>query len=73
MGQKLDFNIEDAGIKIDGVQAVDSSGGFQGASMAATKLTGTIASARLPHTITTSAPSGVGSTATGHIWFVYSS
>ena len=71
MGQKLDFNIEDAGIKIDGVQAVDSSANFQGAGIAAAKITsGTVPSARLPHTITTT---GVGSTSSGHIFFVYSS
>ena len=60
MGQKLDFNIEDAGIKIDGVQAVDSSANFSGAGIAAAKITST-------------APTGVGSTASGHIFFVYSS
>ena len=74
MGQKLDFNIEDEGIKIDGVQAVDSSANFQGAGIAAAKITsGTVPSARLPHTITTTAPTGVGSTSSGHIFFVYSS
>ena len=74
MGQKLDFNIEDAGIKIDGVQAVDSSANFQGAGIAAAKITsGTVPSARLQHTITTTDPTGVGSTSSGHIFFVYSS
>jgi hypothetical protein len=71
MGQKLDFNIEDAGIKIDGTQAIDSSRAFQG-SVSTDKLgSGTIAKSRLPFTITTTAPTGVGSTNDGHIFFVY--
>ena len=37
-----------------------------------TKMTGTIAAARLPYTITTTAPTGVGSTSSGHVWYVYS-
>ena len=73
MGQKLDFNIEDAGIKIDGTQVVDSSRGYQG-TVASSKLgSGTISADRLPYTITQTAPTGVGSTSNGHIWFVYSS
>ena len=31
MGQKLDFNIEDAGLKIDGTDAIDASRNFEGA------------------------------------------
>tara|TARA_Y100001937_G_scaffold123130_1_gene185516 strand:+ start:224 stop:331 length:108 start_codon:yes stop_codon:yes gene_type:complete len=31
MGQKLDFNIEDAGLKIDGSDAIDASRNFEGA------------------------------------------
>ena len=73
MGQKLDFNIEDSGLKIDGSDVIDASRNFEGA-VATNKITsGTLASARLPHTITTTAPTGVGSTSSGHIWFVYSS
>tara|TARA_Y100000361_G_C11029184_1_gene273828 strand:- start:147 stop:368 length:222 start_codon:yes stop_codon:yes gene_type:complete len=73
MGQKLDFNIEDSGLKIDGTDTIDASRNFEGAVATGKITSGTIASARLPMTITTSAPSGVGSTSSGHIWFVYSS
>ena len=73
MGQKLDFNIEDAGIKIDGTQVVDSSRNYQGAVASAKIGSGTISADRLPYTITQTAPTGVGSTSSGHIWFVYSS
>jgi hypothetical protein len=73
MGQKLDFNIEDAGIKVDGTQVIDSSRGYQG-TVASSKLgSGTISADRLPYTITQTAPTNVGSTSSGHIWFVYSS
>ena len=30
-GQKLDFNIEDAGLKIDGPDTIDASRNFEGA------------------------------------------
>ena len=73
MGQKLDFNIEDAGLKIDGQDTIDVSKNFEGA-MSTDKITsGTMGKARLPFTITTTAPTGVGSTSDGHIFFVYSS
>lgn len=74
MGTKLNFNIEDAGLSVDGSEKFNSSGAAQNITIAADKITsGTVASARLPYTITTTAPTGVGSTASGHIWFVYSS
>ena len=73
MGQKLDFNIEEAGIKIDGADVIDASRNFEG-SVASDRLgSGTIAKARLPFTISTTVPTGVGSTNDGHIFFVYSS
>ena len=73
MGQKLDFNIEDAGLKIDGTDAIDASRNFEGA-VATGKITSvTMSAARLPFTISTTAPTGVGSTNDGHIFFVYSS
>ena len=73
MGQKLDFNIEDAGIKIDGTQVVDSGRNYQGTVASSQLGSGTISADRLPYTITQTAPSNVGSTSSGHIWFVYSS
>ena len=73
MGTKLDFNIEDAGLKIDGTDTIDSSRNFQGAVATDKVTSGTMASSRLPWTITTTAPTGVGSTSSGHVWFVYSS
>jgi len=73
MGQKLDFNIEDAGIKIDGTDAIDVNRNFEGAVATGKITSGTLASARLPFTISTTAPTGVGSTNDGHIFFVYSS
>jgi len=73
MGQKLDFNIEDAGIKIDGADVIDASRNFEG-SVAANKVgSGTIAKARLPFTITTTAPTNTTGTSDGHVWFDYSS
>ena len=73
MGQKLDFNIEDAGIKIDGADVIDASRNFEG-SVASNKIgSGTIAKARLPFTITTTAPVNTSGTSDGHVWFVYSS
>ena len=73
MGQKLDFNIEDAGIKIDGAQVVDSSRNYQGTVASGKIGSGQIAAARLPFTITQSAPSNTSGNSNGHIWFVYSS
>ena len=73
MGQKLDFNIEDAGIKIDGADVIDASRNFEG-SVATDKIgSGVIAKARLPFTITTTAPVSTTGTSDGHVWFVYSS
>ena len=73
MGQKLDFNIEEACINIDGTQVVDSSINYQGEVASAKTGSGQIAAARLPFTITQSAPSNTSGTTDGHIWFVYSS
>jgi hypothetical protein len=73
MGQKLDFNIEDSGLKIDGTDTIDASRNFEGAVATGKITSGTIASARLPMTITTTAPSNTSGTSSGHIWFVYSS
>ena len=73
MGQKLDFNIEDAGLKIDGTAAIASDATYSG-TLDSDKITGgTISADRLPYTITQTAPSTVGSTSSGHIWYVYSS
>jgi hypothetical protein len=73
MGQKLDFNIEDAGLKIDGSDVIDASRNFEGA-VATNKIgSGIIAKARLPFTITTTAPTNTTGTSDGHVWFVYSS
>ena len=73
MGQKLDFNIEDAGLKIDGTDAIDASRNFEGAVSTGKITSGTLSASRLPFTISTTAPTGVGSTNDGHIFFVYSS
>jgi hypothetical protein len=73
MGQKLDFNIEDSGLKIDGTDTIDASRNFEGAVATGKITSGTIASARLPMTITTTAPTNTSGTTSGHIWFVYSS
>ena len=73
MGQKLDFNIEDSGLKIDGTDPIDASRNFEGAVATGKITSGTIASARLPMTITTTAPTNTSGTSSGHIWFVYSS
>jgi len=73
MGQKLNFNIEDAGFSVDGSEKFDAAGEAAAISISADKITsGTISSTRLPYTITTTAPVSVGSTSSGHIWFVYS-
>jgi len=73
MGQKLDFNIEDAGIKIDGADVIDASRNFEG-SVATDKIgSGVISKARLPFTITTTAPTNTTGTEDGHVWFAYSS
>lgn len=73
MGQKLDFNIEDAGLKIDGADAIDASRNFEGAVATGKITSGTMSSARLPYTITQTAPTNTTGTSSGHIWFVYSS
>ena len=72
MGTKLQFNIEDSGISIDGTEIVNSSREVSNMDVPGTKMTGTIAAARLPYTVTTTAPTGVGSTSSGHVWYVYS-
>jgi len=73
MGQKLSFNIEDAGLSIDGNQTFDAAGAVQNVTISADKITsGTVAANRLPYTITTTAPTNVGSTSSGHVWYVYS-
>ena len=73
MGQKLSFNIEDAGLSVDGTQAISSSGALDNVTIAADKITsGTVAAARLPYTITTTAPTNTSGTSSGHVWYVYS-
>ena len=73
MGQKLDFNIEDAGLKIDGAAAIGSDASYSG-TLNSNKITGgTISADRLPYTITQTAPTNTSGTSSGHIWFVYSS
>jgi len=73
MATKLQFNIEDAGLSIDGTEVITSGRAASNLTVAAGKLTsGTIGAARLPYTITSSAPTGVGSTSSGHVWYVYS-
>jgi len=72
MGVKLNFNIEDAGLSVDGTESIDSSRNIGNIDISADKITGgTIASARLPYTITTTAPVSVGATSSGHVWYVY--
>ena len=74
MGTKLNFNIEDAGVSVDGSEKFDSAGAAADITIAADKITsGTVSSARLPYTITQTAPTNVSGTSSGHIWFVYSS
>ena len=73
MGTKLQFNIEDAGLSVDGTEVITSARAVNNLDIAAGKITsGTVASGRLPYTITSSAPTGVGSTSSGHVWYVYS-
>jgi len=72
MATKLQFNIEDAGLSVDGTEVITSGRAVSNLTMDTAKITsGTIASARLPYTITTSAPTGVGATSSGHVWYVY--
>jgi hypothetical protein len=72
MGVKLNFNIEDAGLSVDGTESIDSSRGMASVTISADKIdSGTIASDRLPYTITTTAPVSVGGTSSGHVWYVY--
>ena len=74
MGTKLNFNIEDAGLSVDGSEKFDSAGAAADITIAADKTTsGPVSSARLPYTITQTAPTNVSGTSSGHIWFVYSS
>ena len=50
MGQKLDFNIEDSGLKIDGTAAIGSDASYSG-TLNSDKITGgTISASRLPYT-----------------------
>ena len=73
MGQKLDFNIQDSGLKIYGTAAIGSDASYSG-TLNSDKITGgTISASRLPYTITQTAPSNTSGTSSGHIWFVYSS
>ena len=73
MEQKLDFNIEDSGLKIDGTAAIGSDASYSG-TLDSDKITGgTISASRLPYTITQTAPTNTSGTSSGHIWFVYSS
>lgn len=73
MGTKLQFNVEDAGLSVDGTEVISASRSVSNLDIAAGKITsGSVAAARLPYTITTTAPTGVGSTSSGHVWYVYS-
>ena len=72
MGTKLQFNVEDPGISIDGTEIVNSSRQVSNMDVPGTKMTGTIAAARLPFTITTTAPTSTSGTSSGHVWYVYS-
>ena len=72
MGQKLQFNIEDAGLSVDGTEIVNSSRQVTNLDVPGTKMSGTIAAARLPYTITTTAPTSTSGTSSGHVWYVYS-
>lgn len=72
MGQKLQFNIEDAGLSVDGTEIVNSSRQVTNLDVPGTKMSGTIAAARLPYTITTTAPTSTTGTSSGHVWYVYS-
>jgi|TARA_R110000851_G_scaffold46427_3_gene112899 hypothetical protein len=72
MGTKLQFNIEDTGISVDGTEVVSSARVVTGMTIPGTQMTGTIAAARLPYTVTTTAPTAVGATSSGHVWYVYS-
>ena len=72
MGQKLQFNIEDAGLSVDGTEIVNSSRQVTNLDVPGTKMSGTIAAARLPYTITTTAPTTTSGTSSGQVWYVYS-
>ncbi len=72
MGQKLQFNIEDSGLSIDGTEIVNSSRTITNLDVPGTKMSGTIAAARLPYSITTTAPTSTSGTSSGHVWYVYS-
>ena len=72
MGQKLQFNIEDAGLSVDGTEIVNSSRQVTNLDVPGTKKSRTNAAARLPYTITTTAPTTTSGTSSGHVWYVYS-
>ena len=73
MATKLQFNIEDAGLSVDGTEVISSARAVSNLTVDTSKIaSGTMAAARLPYTITTSAPPGVGATSSGHVWYVYS-
>ncbi len=73
MATKLQFNIEDAGLSVDGTEVISSARAVSNLTVDTAKITsGTMTAARLPYTVTTSAPTGVGATSSGHVWYVYS-
>lgn len=73
MATKLQFNIEDAGLSVDGTEVISSARAVSNLTVDTGKITsGTMTAARLPYTITSSAPTGVGATSSGHVWYVYS-
>jgi hypothetical protein len=73
MATKLQFNIEDAGLSVDGTEVISSARAVSNLTVDTAKITsGTMTAARLPYTITSSAPTGVGATSSGHVWYVYS-
>ena len=57
MGTKLQFNVEDAGLSVDGTEVISANRAVSNLDIAAGKITsGSVAAARLPYTITTTAP-----------------
>jgi len=73
MATKLQFNIEDAGLSVDGTEVITSGRAISNLTIDTAKISsGTFAAARLPYTVTSSAPTGVGATSSGHVWYVYS-
>ncbi len=74
MGTKLQFNVEDAGLSVDGTEVISANRAVSNLDIAAGKITsGSVAAARLPYTITTTAPTSTSGTSSGHVWYVYSS